>query len=93
MVAILNNTSHNARFQSFSSARTSWLGILCVSWFVMGWSVCNWGGWAGVRSNFFSEKGRGPPTSLNGLMHHHSQTTAQKHLTLPHPDSTQKNRK
>ena len=34
MVAILNNTLHNARFQSFSSARTSWLGILFVSLFV-----------------------------------------------------------
>lgn len=34
MVAILNTTLHNARFQSFSSARTSWLGVLCVSWFV-----------------------------------------------------------
>lgn len=62
MVAILNNTLRNAWFQSFSSALTSWLGILCVSF--------NWGGWAGVCSNFFfSEKGRSPPTSWNGLMH------------------------
>lgn len=48
MVAILNNTLHNAWFQSFSSALTSWLGILCVSF--------NWGGWAGVCSNFFLAK-------------------------------------
>ena len=39
MVAILNNTLHNAWFQSFSSALTSWLGILCVSFNSEGWAV------------------------------------------------------
>ena len=63
------------QFQSFSSARTYWLGILCL--FKLG-TVCR------GMFEFFSEKGRGPPTSWNGLMHDHSQTTAQKHLTLPH---------
>lgn len=32
----------------------------------------------------FGEKSRGPPTSWNELMHNPSQTTAQKHLNLPH---------
>ena len=32
----------------------------------------------------FGENSRGSPTSWNGLMHDPSQTTAQKHLTLPH---------
>ena len=38
----------------------------------------------------FCQKGRGPPTSLSGLMHDPLKIPTQKHLTLPAPLPRQK---
>ena len=81
IVAILNKTLHNNAVPVFLFRSHLLAGYPVL---ILIGTVCR------GMFEFFSEKGRGPPTSWNGLMHDHSQTTAQKHLTLPHLFNTKK---